>query len=149
MMSSTKVFDDNYDVLKIVKSGYNINTATADDYVFHSGFAYHGVPNDLEGYTTYTTPSSIVPGVTVAKEITHNLGYIPDYHVFVEELDGAGNFNHLPQSYVSTSFSIGAKVSTTKLYIYIKNSGDSNITEGFTDRDYGFRYQIFNTGIIP
>lgn len=147
-MSSNQVFDENYNALTVVRGGKNIDTATPDDFVFHSGFAYHGVPIGLEGYIEYTSPSVFHTGETIVKEINHNLGYVPDYHVFIEELEDSGAFAHLPYGYIATGVSFTAKADTEKLYIIFENTGD-DIVGLWTDRDYGFRYQIFNTGIIP
>lgn len=145
----SNVFDASHKVFLVTKGGYDVESATPEDFNLHSGFQYHGVPDSLEGYESYTTPSTISSGETVAKEITHSLGYLPDFQVFVEDIDGGPDtFAHIPFRYTSTSFSIIAKVSTTKLYILLKNIG-GDITDTFVNRDYGFRYQIFNTGVIP
>lgn len=149
-----KIFDQTYNLVRVGDGTKDIEDLNPEEFKLHSGFLYHGVPinvgktDDLEGYLTYTSPSNIAANTTyVVGTITHNLGYEPDFQVFIEERDvSADTFSHLPYGYISTGIYYKARVNSTTLQIILVNGGAS-WSSGFTDRDYGFKYQIFNTPI--
>jgi hypothetical protein len=149
-----KIFDENYNLVRVGEGTEDVDNLDPEDFKLHSGFIYHGVPkgvgetDDLEGYFTYTSPSNIAANTTYTiKTITHNLGYEPDFQVFIGEADVSSNtFSHLPYGYVSTGLYYKARINTTVLQIYIDN-GPNAWSSGFTDKDYTFKYQIFNTPI--
>lgn len=139
----------------VAPEGSAVEETAPEDFSLHSGFIYHGVPfgvgetDSLEGYIDYTTPSIISADTTyTVATITHGLGYAPDFQVFIEEkYVSSDTFAHLSYGYISTSISFTARVNTTTLQILMINSG-GEWTDGFTSRDYGFKYQIFNTPIM-
>lgn len=149
-----KIFDSTYDLVMVAPEGSSVEETDPEDFSLHSGFIYHGVPfgvgetDGLEGYVDYTTPSTISADTTyTVTTITHGLGYAPDFQVFIEEKDvSSDTFAHLSYGYISTGLYFTARVNTTTLQILMVN-GSTEWTEGFTGRDYGFKYQIFNTPI--
>lgn len=149
-----KIFDETYDLVLVAPEGQSVEETEPEDFSLHSGFIYHGVPlnigetDELEGYDTYTTPSTIAAETTyTVATITHGLGYAPDFQVFIEEVDvSTDTFAHLPYGYISTGLYFTARVNSSVLQILLVN-GPSSWSSGFTNRDYGFKYQIFNTPI--
>jgi len=85
-MGKISVETDN--VFKISLPGYDVNTATPEQCAVHSGFDYPKIEESLEGYEEITLPSSISPGVTTLKTITHNYGYVPNVLVYIDTLGG-------------------------------------------------------------
>lgn len=149
-----KIFDDTYNLVRVGAGTEDVDNLDPEDFKLHSGFIYHGVPagvgetDSLEGYVTYTSPATIAANTnyTVAT-ITHNLGYEPDFQVFIEEIDVSTNtFSHLPYGYISTGLYYKARINSTVLQILLVN-GTNSWSSGFTNRGYGFKYQIFNTPI--
>ena len=149
-----KIFDETYNLVRVGNGLADLDDLDPEDFKLHSGFIYHGVPSDvgetdpLEGYFSYTSPSSIAANTTyTVKTITHNLGYAPDFQVFIGETSvSSDTFSHLPYGYVSTGLYYKARVDSTKLQILLVN-GVNAWSSGFTSLGYTFRYQIFNTPI--
>lgn len=124
-MGKISVETDN--IFRVSLPGYDVFTATPEQCSVHSGFDYPKIEETLEGYELVTAPNTIGTGTTVLKTITHNLGYIPFFQVFLDDVDDVYNteFAKLP-------FTEGVPVywvyyvipSTTQLQIGIYNSGD-------------------------
>lgn len=150
-----KIFDSTYNLVMVAPKDSSVEEIHPEDFSLHSGFIYHGVPFDvgetdvLEGYVDYTTPSTILADTTyTVATITHGLGYSPDFQVYIDEkYASASTFAPLPYQYISTGISFKARINTTTLQILFINGG-AEWTDGFTNRDYGFKYQIFNTPIM-
>ncbi len=151
-MGKISVEDDK--MCKISLPGYDVDSATPEQCAYHSGFTYEFIKNGLEGYITYTSPNPIVANTTyTVATITHNLGYVPEFQVFMSEpfWGFANTFAELPYSY-DASLGYVAKVSTTELKILLVYTGDINITDpavGPIGKDYGFKYQIFVNQLNP
>ncbi len=142
----SKVSDDNDKVLVISLPGYDVNTVTPEQCIYHSGFTYEFVRDDLEGYLTYTTPSTFTADTTyTVASIAHNLGYVPEFQVFIEDpYYGFGDlFAELPYEYDGVAVRFRARINSSELQILLIHFGDSDYTGTFTNTDVSFKYQIF------
>jgi len=147
-----KVSVDGDNIFKITLPGYDEGTATPEQCVYHSGFVYEFIKDGLEGYLTYTTPSTFTANTTyTAAEIEHGLGYVPEFQVFIEDpYYGFGDlFAELPYRYDGVAVRFKARINDTKLQILLVHFGDSDYTGTFTNTNISFKYQIFANQLNP
>lgn len=88
----------NNPVLKVVKSGKDVNSTDLRDYYFHSKYAMFKI------HDIYTGSISIASGaITGGISINHNLEYVPAYLVYLKIGDNWELFPNLSRSYITDS----------------------------------------------
>ena len=137
-------------VLKISLPGYNADTATPEQCAVHSGFDYPKIEEDLEGYEEVTLPSSIAPGTTVLKTITHNYGYKPNVLVYIDTLSGGiygTQFEILPYIFTTpVDMWYDIEVTNTQLKIVLKFAdifGGGTSIYPPAGETVGFKWQVW------
>ena len=129
--------------IRISKSGYNAITETGpDNMVFDSD--YNTLKYHIEGSTSLTL-SSATP-TTAETSIAHNLGFIPFFEAFVDDVNFSPvRWYMMPYSFADAGayFHYFVYVSTTHIIFRVEYSGvGSSVT-------LTFKYKIFrnNTGL--
>lgn len=140
----TKVSDENDRIVVVSLPGFDASTADPENCAFHAGFPQMMVSEDLDGYVDYTSPSLIEPDTTyTVATINHNLGYVPEFHVFAEFQSSERDlFAELPLDYLGSSVTYKCGADDDNLKILLVN-GPNEYTDTHTDQDFRFRYQIF------
>ena len=119
---------------KVVKSGYNISTATdIRQYQFCSGSDLFKADTGKKGTTSVTTSSSNWNPIAT---IPHNLGYVP--FCLVSDSDFGGE---IPLEYGDGLWNYYYYMDSTNLYVQVS---DLDMTSPAT---YNFKYQIYRNKI--
>lgn len=133
--------------------GFDVGIATPEQCAYHSGFTYEFIPEGLEGYFSYTTPSMLTAYTTYPiKTIEHNLGYVPEFQVFVEDsYYGFGDlFARLPYWYEqNASVRLRARINEERLEIFLEHYRGMDDTSFFVNVELKFKYNIFTNQLNP
>ena len=124
--------------LRIAKSGYNVLTETnLDNIIFDSSY------NTLKYYLSGSV-DLVVAGSDAETEITHGLGFVPFFVVYVNLYGGDNEYyNMCPGKFADAGVYDYAQayIDNQKLYLKVYTNSASNT--------FNFRYKIFrnNTGL--
>lgn len=144
-----KISVENDKVFRISLPGKDVQSTSPEDFAVHSGFDYPKIEESLEGYIIVTAPATIPTGDTVLTTINHNLGYVPFFMVYLDDLDNnyTTEFARLPfTESVPVFWQYYVVPTTTQLKICIYNSGDwGDITAPDVPASVrvGIKYQVW------
>jgi hypothetical protein len=142
-----KISDENDKAFLVTLPGYDVNTATPEQFAVHSGFDYPKMEENLVGVVSYTVPNPVAATTYTILTVDHNLGYKPMVQCFLEDVDGTfwTEFAVLP--YIieygpSDENSFRAYSTTTQFFIklYMTFTFGSKLTGG---EKFNFKYQIW------
>ncbi len=126
----------------VTKSGFDADTETnPDNIVFSTEY------NTLKYYLNGNQSIQIVGDGTLKTttvEITHDLGYVPFFLVYVDDFVAAnGHYNIVPftSSTVTVTRAAEAWADTTKLYLKMTNKSSNTYTAHFY-------YKIFKNNLL-
>ncbi len=94
--------------IKVTQAGYNVDTTDETKYILKTNSNLLKVK--MSGATTFTGSSMV--------SVTHSLGYVPQFLVYIEDISTAGKMNLATAAY---NFGI-AKADTTKVYFFAPES---------------------------
>lgn len=142
-----KISNEQDKTFLITLPGVDTETATPEQSAYHCGFPYEFIKEGLEGYFSYTSPP-VLAAKTIypIKTINHNLGYVPEFQVFVEDAfyGFTDLFARLPYWYSpDAAVQLRARVNTQKLEIFLEYKGDIDDTQFFVNIKLNFKYNIF------
>jgi len=142
-MGKISVEDDK--IMMVSLPGKDANTSDPEDMALRSGFDYPKIEENLVGVIDYTVPTGTSTNTYTVATITHNLGYIPCFQCFVQDLDGItpSQFATLPLSDGYTYNYFTAYTTTTTLviqYVVIEGGWAPPTWPGY---DFRFKYQIW------
>lgn len=113
--------------LRVSKTGYDVKTATNTQLVYSSSF------NNFKVYAAGTATLTLTGGAMNSVDITHSLGYVPAYMVFV--IDGS-TLRRSPTALADGTTGIDPFVNSSKIRVYGQDSGGIGGT-------YTLKYYIF------
>lgn len=113
--------------LRVSKSGYNVTTATDTQLVYSSSF------NNFKVHAAGTTTLTLTGGAQNSVDVTHSLGYVPAFMVFV--IDGS-TLRRTPTALLDGVTGIDPFMDSSKLRVY----GQDTSAVGGT---YTIKYYIF------
>ena len=118
--------------LKVSKAGYDVKTAADDKLIYSSEF------NNFKVYAAGTTTLTLTGVAQNYVDVSHSLGYVPAYMVFV--IDGT-ILRRLPTVLTDGATGFDPFMDSSKLRIYGQDSGGAGGT-------YTLKYYIFIEQII-